>query len=366
MVALKIWERYFLREFGKIFCLFLFCFYFLYVLIDYASNAGSFHHHVQFQWKEIVLYYVCELAKRLEVLLPFALLLATIRTLCNFNIHNELIALMSGGFSLHTLMRPFLIIGIFCTGFIYLNTEYILPTALEELKHIHDSRSREKHKHQKRIGAQNLVLEDGTTLLFQTFDSSQKMFYDVYWIRSIDNIYRIKQLFPNTTSTAIPEGLYVEHLERNPQGELVRTESAEEKLFPEMHFNKATLFETITTAYEQSLSELWKKLPQQHHEMSEKAAQALAAFYFKLAMPWLCLFAIMAPIPSCVRSTRQLPVFAIYASSIFGLVAFYLVMDASLVLGERNTLPPSVAIWVPFGLFASAVTLRFFKKLHKV
>lgn len=362
-MSLKIWERYFLVEFLTAFALFLGCFYGLYVLIDYSSNAGSFlHHHVQFQWKVTILYYLCELAKRIEVLLPFALLVATIRTLCNLNIHNELIALMSGGLSLKTLMRPFIYIGIFSTALIYLNTQFFLPTALSELKHIDANRSREKHKHQQNAAAQHLALADNSTLVFHNYDAVQNLFFDAYWVKSIDDIYRIKYLYPNSASTNIPTGKFVERLQRNRKGELIRTDALVAQAFPNMHFNKKTLFETITPASEQSITALWRKLPEQHAELSERDAQTLTSFYYKLAMPWLCLLAILAPAPSCLRCTRQLPIFFIYACSIFGLVALYLIMDAAAVLGERHVVTPAMAIWVPFGLVSAFVTTRFLRK----
>lgn len=359
-MRLKIWERYFLKEFLKTLFLFLFCFFGLYMLIDYSSNASSFHHHITFQWRDTAAYYLSDFSKRLDVLLPFALLIATIRTLCNLNIHNEIVALQSGGISVKRLMQPFVLVGVLCTALAYVNTEFVLPTALKELKHIHDSRSREKHKQQYDNAVQHLALEDNTTLLFQNYDSALDRFFDAYWVRSFDDIYRIKFLHPNTQG-GVPEGHFVEHLQRNESGEMLKIASAEKMALPDMHFNKETLFETITAPSEKSLSELWYKLPQEQRVLSEKEAQALSAFYHKAALPWLCLLAIIAPAPFCLRCTRQLPVFFIYACSIFGLVAVYLIMDAALVLGERHVLAPSIAVGAPFGLFSMLFTWRFFK-----
>lgn len=363
MLSIKIWERYFLKEFLKTFSLFLGCFYALYILIDFSSNAASYlHHHVQFQWEVTVLYYFWEFIKRVDVLLPFALLIATVRTLCNLNIHNELVALLSGGVGLKTLLRPFVAVGLFCTVLMYLNNQFLLPTALRDLKHIDTNRSREKHKNQNRAAAQHVALSDSTTLIFHNYDSANDYFFDAYWIRSLDDIYRIKYLYPNTTTTGIPSGRFVEHLQRKASGELVRLDSAFEKDFANMLFNKETLFETITPPNEQSITALWEKLPQHKEELSEKESQTVTAFLYKLVMPWFCLLAILGPAPSCLRCTRQLPIFFIFACSIFSLVAFYLIVDASVVLGERNVITPFAAVGIPFALFSTVITTRFFQK----
>lgn len=364
MILTNLWERYFLKEFCKTCFFFISGFYCLYVLIDYSSHSGSFHHHhIQFQWKETLLYYGCEFVKRAEVLIPFAVLISTIKTLCALNSHNELIALMSGGISLKTLTRPFILAGLFFTCLMYLNAEYLLPTAMKRLKRIDDSRSKAKHKDNQQASAQHIALEDNTTLIFQHYDSDQKRFFDTYWIRNIDEIYRIKYLYPFPDSTSDgPLGYFVDYLRRTPQGELVAQASFKMRSFPEIHFNHKTLFETITLPEEFSLTELWKKSPEKKGTLSEKESQASTVLYQKLFLPWLCLLAVIGPAPFCLRFTRYLPIFFIYACSIFSLVAIYLTIDAAVLLGKRQILSPFVAI----GPFSIGVITYFLWKYFKI
>ena len=131
----KIWERYFISETLKTFFLFLFCFYGLYVLIDYATHASSFRHYGNYSWLDIAYYYLYELVQRANVIVPFAILLAVIRTLCNLNVHHELVALLAGGIRIHSLLRPFLLVGLFFTALLYINTEFLMPLASNKLKH---------------------------------------------------------------------------------------------------------------------------------------------------------------------------------------------------------------------------------------
>ena len=128
-----------------------------------------------------------------------------------------------------------------------------------------------------------------------------------------------------------------------------------------MHFNRGHTLENVMLPEVQSLSSLKEKLPAYGKELSEKEAYLLTTYYYKLALPWLCLLAVLAPAPFCVRFSRTLPVFFVYAFSIFGLVAFYLVMNAAVILGERQMFHPVFAVWVPFAAFFALFGCRFLR-----
>lgn len=351
----SIWERYFLKELLKVFFLFLFGFYGLYVLIDYSTHSRSFKNY-HFSFSDIASFYGNEFVLRMDILIPFALLIACIKTLCMLNTHNELVALMAGGINLKRLMRPFILFGIACTLLTYFNSEVLQPKALKYHKKLHQIRSKEKRKKHHHPHIQQFTLEDNSSLIFQSFDEANHSFFDAYWVLSIDDIYRIRHLFLYDTA---PLGKFVEHLQRDAKGILSVVESFEEKTFPEIHINNKKLAETVVSPTDQSLSELRKKLVPHGDILSEKEARLQTTYYHKLAIPWLCLLAIMAPVPFCTRFSRTLPVFYIYALGLFGLVAFYLTMDAAVVLGERQVLAPAVAIWVPFGLLGAIVGWRY-------
>lgn len=357
---MKIWQRYFIKEVLKTALLFLACFYGLYVLIDYASHASSFHRGASaFSWQILGFYYLLEFVRHLEILLPFALVLATIKTLTGLNTHHELVALMASGVKLKTLLRPFILLAVAAAALLYLNTEVLVPHAMRQLKVLNDARALTKERN-RTSRVQHLVLEDGSTVLYQSYDSSQQYFFDAYWIRSLNEIYRIKFLYPYTK---VPSGHFVDVLTRQKNGNLTVTTSHSERAFPGMKFNKQTLFESMTLPEELSYSDLWSKIPSIEEIKSEKQAQMLTSFYFKLAMPWLSFLAVIAAAPFCVRFSRTQPLFYIYALSIFGLVAFQIVMDSAMILGERQVLPPHWAIWAPFALIVFFFSYRY-QRIH--
>lgn len=352
----KIWERYFLKEVLKVFLLFLFCFYGLYVLIDYAHHSRIFQHQQNYSpWKAFFFYYFYEFINRSEVLVPFAILLGTIRTLCRLNENNELIALRASGVKILALLRPFFLLGFFFTVLMYLNTQYLLPIASRELKSLDENH----HKPKKQVHAFNVesvILDDNTTLLYQSHDPLNHLFFDTYWIRSLDEIYKIKYLHLYSSP---PQGYFVEQIQRNAQGELVANVSEAFRIFPELKFNAKKLQEALIQPEDLSLSALWEQLPKE--VTSEKEARLVSTFHRKLAMPWLCLLAVIAPAPFCMRFSRQFPVFLVYASSLFGLIAIYIVIDAAHVLGRRQLMNPLYALWTPIVLFALIFGWRYIR-----
>ncbi len=350
-----IWERYFLKEIIKVFILFLFGFYALYVLIDYSTHSRSFQNY-RFTFFDVASFYGYEFITRMDVLIPFAILIACIKTLCTLNAHNELVALMAGGIRLKRLLWPFVAFGLCFTALIYFNSEVLQPKALKYHKQRDQSRAKAKQKKHHHPYIQQLALEDNSSLIFQNYDESSESLFDAYWVRSIDDIYRIKNL---SLSTATPLGTSIEHLQRNAEGAMLVTEFLDQKAFPEIHFNRTKLLDAVTSPGDYAISTLSQKLPAHGQPLSEKEARLLTAYYYKLALPWLCLLAVIAPAPFCTRFSRGLPVFFIYTASLFGLVAFYLTMDAAVVLGERQVLAPAIAIWLPFSCFFAFFGWRF-------
>lgn len=353
----KIWERYFLKQLLTIFILFIVCFYGLYILIDY-SNRGNVYRAFHFSFADLIWYYSYLFLQRLDILLPFAFLIATIRTLCQLNMRNELIALMASGIKLKRLLRPFLFFAFFLTAILYLNNQFFLPHAWKNLRQLEDSRFEEKEIHEQNEKVHYVLLKDESTLLFHSYDSAREILHDVYWIRSMDDIYAIKRFFPYQEE---PKGESVNHFTRNKTGKLLLKESWNTHLFPEINFNQKALVESLVLPQEQSLVDLGKKLPINKQEFSDRDAQILTSFYYKLAMPWLCVLVFIGPAPYCLKFTRQLYVFMIYLCSMFGTVAFYLVLNTAMVMGENQVIPPILAIGVPFALFFAFFGWRYWK-----
>ncbi len=350
---MKIWEKYFITQTVKSALFFLLSFYGLYALIDYASHTGTFHHHhAKLSIGEVLLFYLSEFFRRAEVLIPLSLMIGSIRTLTQLNIFHELVALKAAGISTARLMRPFLIIGFSCVVLLYVLTEWIEPLALKEERSIETTHLVDAKDTGSRVN--HLRLEDGSTLLFQKYDKTAKTFYDLIWVRTADEIYRMKYL----DVKSIPQGFYIEVIKRK-DGLLTLESRLKDKLFDDLKFSSKRLIETVTPPEERALSRLALEIKPINYS-SEKETHTLAVFIRKLILPWLAVLAVIGIIPFCIKVTRDLKVFSIYAISLFGLVFMYIVINAGTTLSERQVANPYLAILAPFAMIALGLISRFY------
>ncbi|MBB65626.1 MAG: hypothetical protein CMO81_11250 [Waddliaceae bacterium] len=353
----KIWERYFLKETLKMLLFLLCCFYLLYVIIDYSSHSQGFA-QADYGIEQISLYYLLNFIRRLDFLLPLAVLLATIRTVTTLNINNELVALMAGGVSLRRLMRPFLLIGCISTVFVLFISETGLPKAMSKLQKMEDSSFRKNRQQEEHYKLKFFNLEDETTVIYQNYHSAKKVFFDVYWLKNIDEIYHIKYLYPHAQE---PIGRHVDVLKRDKYGVMKRSNSYDSYIFYDMHFNPTALLSELIPPKHQSISQLWKNLPNHFSQYSGREAELVSTFYYKLAIPLLCILVVLAPAYACTRFKRQQPLFMIYAIAIFSLVSYYTLMDAVLILGQHQVVQPFFAIWTPFLLLCPIIFWNYRK-----
>lgn len=359
MSIFPIWERYFLKELWKTVFLFLLVFFGLYVIIDYASHYGGAHyHHSRLKLLEIILHYSAEFSLQAEILLPFALLIATIHTLTSLNKHNELVALLASGYSLKRLLFPFILSGLVAVVFLYVNNEFFLPNAYRKLSRIDEKYSLKRAKERGLYRALHLTLDDGSILIYSRFDPELKRFLSLYLLDREGSVFRMNELDPFSVP---PRGYFVDHYAKK-EGILSYVSSSPSLSLDGLKINPNKLLDTLATPEEQPLSKLVQGAKSEEAaKVNEKAARELTWLYQKLATPWLALFAVLFPIPFCIRFSRNLAIFMIFAGGIFSLVSVYLLLDALVVLGERQVLSPSLAILSPLALILVFSIYRFIR-----
>ncbi len=359
---MKLWERYFILETLKTFGLFILCFYGLYVLIDYASHiTSSSYHHYRFSWGELFTYYTAEFIRKADILIPFALLLATVKTLTQFTMHNELVALMVSGVSRFKLIRPFILMGLLFTALIYTNNQFWLPRGAAAIKAIQEKHQIQRHKKGEYRLTPHMVLPDGSLLLYKSYDPVQARFSNLYLVKSADEILKMKYFYPLAKPSF---GVYVEEFRRGDGGALEMATTKEIRPFPQIRLTQEQLFTTLIPPADLSIRDLYKSLPSET-PYGEKEASVLTILYKKVALPWLCLLAVMGPAPFCLSFSRNFQVFFIYALSIFSLVALYLLLDAMTILGKRQLLLPFWTIWGPILAASLLVGLRYRRLNHE-
>ncbi len=168
---MKIIPRYISTEFMKLFILISAAFTVLYVLIDVFENLGDFT-KVHADFLTIAVFFLCRLPQAIYFTVPLSLLFASFLNLGLFTKYNELIALRSGGLSIHNISLPVLTISlIISAGTFFLNNS-IIPVSSKKADEIR----------------------------MTTGDKPREMFFkeDSLWLRADDyTIYNIRFIDPD-------------------------------------------------------------------------------------------------------------------------------------------------------------------------
>jgi lipopolysaccharide export system permease protein len=352
----KIWQRYILREFSKIFFLFLIGFYLLYVLIDYSTHAQDFiQGQTLFVWK-ILFYYLLQFVKRADVLLPLALLIATIKTLCQFNAQRELIALQVAGIRIKRLLAPLFYVAALSTLAVFLLNEFALPHALNTIDKFYDAHLRHSFRGKREQPLHILYLPDHSKLVYQYYDTAKEAFYDVIWLKNNDELWKMRYL---KADPELPQGQWVDHFVRDSEGCFEKTQSFSNLSFRDLHWNQNIPRKGYIPYENRSISDLWKTVHEDPLITSYQRQEIFTQLLFKLCIPFVSVLVVLAIAPYCVNYSRILYRSMIYGCAIFGFAAFIALTDAMVILGESATLSASIAIFSPFILFFGIFGWKF-------
>lgn len=355
-----IWKHYFLREIVKIFFLFLGSFFFLYSLLDYSTHMQDFVKDNQIQILDIISYYGFHFIKRADLLLPLALLLATVKVLCSFNNHRELVALQTASIPLKKLLSPFFLVALVCTLFNYISFEYITPKSLNFLDRFRQEHFKHTYKGIRKEPFHIFHLKDNSKLIYQYYDESEAKFFDVLWIRSSSDIYRIKWLSADQDH---PEGHYIDHLIKTPEGYFVKKESFTTEVLNDLKWKNNRARQGIIPFENRGISELVNLYLQKAQNTSYAGSEILAYLSFKCLMPLLSFLVVFAVAPFCVRYSRGLPLFLIYTFSLFGFLTFFTLMDSAVIIGKNGVIHPILANFFPFALSTILCSFKYKKEI---
>jgi lipopolysaccharide export system permease protein len=337
--SLPTWKRYFYKEFILTCAAILFIILGLYIVIDLMAHLHKFSRHLDIPL--IAQYYIASFFKRFDTILPFTILLATIRCLCLFQSRGELIAMFVSGIPRKTLLRPFFNVTLAITCFLYINYQAVYPWASQKLAVIEESEfgKEEASKH----GLKEIHLTDASKLIYKSFSRSSKEFQDVFWIKNADELYHMKSL---NIAQDVPCGTRVDQIRRTAKG-LEKVASWPQHAFHELNFQDDCVKSGVLSLQEQPIIHLSSIL---YHapKKSLQCAKIQAALYYKLASPLLCILAYIAVVPFCLRFSRTQSILTLYLIAISSLFCFNVLVQAFYILAKNQLATPLLAIGIPW------------------
>ncbi len=356
MILSKIWERYFFKEVTKVFILFLFLFFVGYSLLEYSIHMQDFAKDKNLKVYDVLTYFFYQFIKRATLLIPLGFLVAVIKTLCTANARKELVALQAAGISIKLILRPFFILGALLVVFIGFSTESLLPKSLTYLDEFRYAHFKHSQYGERKEPIHVFYLNDNSKLIFQHFDQKNELFLDVIWVISIDDIWRMKKLEANPSQ---PIAHFADHITRTKSGILEKTESFETHLLNGLTWDKKMARKGFTPLENRAVSALYKLYSQSSNPLQQ--AEALSQVLIKSVQMLLPLLAVLGVAPYCIRYSRGIPLLFIYAVALFGFLALFTFLNATVILAENNVIHPLLAITGPFACVLLACLFRFKK-----
>jgi lipopolysaccharide export system permease protein len=340
---MKIWQRYLLSKLVTLFVFILLSILAIYLLIDLSTNGVKF---TKGSSLGVCIYYVQSFSSLMNLFIPLAFMLASLKVLFDLTSHFEILSLEMAGLSKKKILTPFFIFALLLSSISYVNQQWIGPKSIasvEAFKMVHTSKKKNESK--KEVLFQ--TLPDDSDLVYHQFDSEKKELHDVFWIRSPTDIWHMKSLILSTTP---PTAFHVDHLE-NENGRLTKKESFACKEFPTLTISPNRT--TLASVGSRSLSTLYNQ--------RASGAEIQTHLHNKLAVPLLPIFILMAIAPFALSHSRDRPTFLIVTLCITAFIAIITVYDGLFILGENQIIYPWIAMWIIPSVIVLGSTRKFIK-----
>lgn len=350
---MKILDRYILGEFFRFLAMVLLLFILLFMVVDFFERLRSFiSHHAAV--KHVLAYVVCQIPMIISLILPVAVMMATMATLSIFSKNSEITAMKATGISLYRIGAPILFVSCLLTVALFFFSEWVTPIANQKVSHImrveikkeaeKGSFKQEGIWYRGEKGIYNFNLYDhkeqrlqGIALYFMTPDfrpQTQILAKEAYWQGKIWEGHQVQVI------TISPDG--VPSLERFAQMELPIREKPSD--FGEIQLSPAEMGFFDLRKYARKLA-----------AEGGEAAPYLTDMHAKIAFSFVPLILTIMGILFSVRSERSGGIARSIGLGIVIGFSYWIVHAFSISFGRSGVLPPLVAAWVANMLFVVVI-----------
>lgn len=350
-------DRYVLREWVRVFLITALGFPVVVILIDLTDRLDTYLSRGLTQ-AQVALAYVFYLPETVFMVLPAAVLFATVFTVGTLGRHSELVAAKASGVSFHRLCRP-----LFAAAAVAV----LLGVVLAEVAPIATTRRLEvlgEKAIRSTSSRYNFVYraEHGWVYAIRSLDIGQRQMRDLILTRAGTGTE-----YP-TIVLSSPRATYSDStrtwtLLRGTQRFLGTGEQELAVQFDSLHLRvlretPADLLAEPKAPEEMRYAELGRYIDAlarsgtDHKKLRVKQA-------LKLAVPFTCIIIAFFGAPLAITGPRQGAAFGV-AISLATTVVFLIGIQLSQAIGAGGIIPPTLAAWVPNAIFglAAVVLLR--------
>ena len=368
--AMRLLDRYLLRELVTPLAFCLGGFLIFWISFDLFDKLNILQEH-KLQAGDIIGYELLRTPELLTVVLPVALLLASLYALTQHARHHELTAMRAAGVSLWRLSAPYLAVGFLASVALFVVGEYLAPLGAQQAEKILNGHAAGRTVALRPFESVNFVTPSGqkwaadfnerthqlreVKIDWTKLDGSRVNLYAkgggwtnrVWVFNGVQmNFFRPGDVFPAnrvfTNVMALPE------FAQTP-----------EQIISDLNINR----QSSKAHVEQTqipLAALLKYLELHPQMPKEKKLWLHTQIQSRLASPWTCLVVVMIAIPFGAASGRR-NVFVGVAGSVFICFLYFVLLQVGLAMGAGGFVPPWLGAWLPNIFFAATGLALTFK-----
>jgi len=343
----RITDRYLLKSFIALLGFSVIAFLIIFIIVDIVEKMDTFIDRDASL--EIVLwFYVYSIPNFLLLVLPIAMLMASLFAMGQLVKNGEFTALKAAGVSLYRVIFPVVVFATFVSVFAFWFGEWIASSSERQKSNIYNNQIRR---------FQNLLVSKDNVILQDTRNRQVRIgHYDGFnhtgsmitiMIRngnSIDTTITARYLKPDGNDWTLMEG----KIRDFTSGEEVIHEFFERKV-TDFNFIEDDLVEVQIKPEERNVVELEEYIGKLQ-QLGIPNERWKVDYYAKFAFPFANLVVVLLGLPLATRNWRGGNAFGI-GISVFICFVYYVIMTFSNSLGYKGVLTPITAAWFSNILF---------------
>ncbi len=359
-LAKYLWWRFFTP---LISCLIAFTFLFVImdafdVLQDFLSHGAPFRLLIDF--------FISRQPERLVVVAPIAFLLAALYTFSDLSKHNEVVAMRASGLSMVRLCLFIWLSGFIGAGAVKYAMDSLVPEMTAHANYL-----------EKKVGDANLEVEMSRVLAYRSRAHNRDWVFGRFEVEGAKENVVVTQFRVDRTidwevraDRAIFTGDGSGWLFENGQfcqydalGELLikAAEHFDARRFSDLSEAPEKIRNSLSPVDQLSTKQI-RLLLKNNQGMSEfTVASCYTTIYYRMFFPVSCIIALLFAIPLSIQTGRN-GIFANLGIAVAGMLSFYGVLQAFLVLGKKGILPPLTSAIIPTLIYISFGLILTYKK----
>jgi len=351
-------HRYISRLFFKYFGIVLGVVIAIYLSIDFFGRIDKFI-EAEIAPSLIAAFFLYKIPLIVSQITPIAVLLGVLAAFGLMAKNNEIIALKSGGVSLHYLLLPIAVIGICLTVFLFIFSEVVVPISVAKANRIEALKSGAKVTTSK---GKNIWIRGNQSITHITYYNPADQMISGISIAYFNKNFNLTRRINARTGKYI-DGSWVffdcliqQHLDSPQQDHQVTFH--EEKIC-QIDLLPADLLRVAKESEEMPFMDLYQYIQKVEREGYD-AAKYRVDFYAKTAFPFICFILSMFGAGLALRGSTKEGMVISFAYGILTVFIYWSFYSFCLSLGYGNVLPPIVAAWIANLIFFCAAGLAVY------